>query len=360
MAFNKQSVVTMSLSTLLLSTLSSRVHADHGGLGVGIGIASPIITDSAITLPAGKAVVGERTQFISWDTFSNKQLLDIKNEYGDSPKGDVHSIGSTLNPALFAAYGVTDTLSLGLRIPAVLRYNIRQPNEEGTAVDKLGNSVGFGDIIAFGQWRFWHTQNNATHAALITGVKMPTGMDHLKHKPIPEPEHHDEEESSDGHGHGGSDEFEAHFQPGSGSWDALLGGAFTHGFGQFSFDSSVLYTFATQGVQQTNLGDSFQYNLALSYALTGAAPSVLYAESNAANWVLVGEINGEWKAKQSTRGELDPNTGGNTVYLSPGIRYAGGPNWNVSLSVGIPIVRDAYGFQDNPDYRLVNRISIIF
>ncbi|QSA96370.1 transporter [Methylococcus sp. EFPC2] len=341
MSYNNKAYLAKFLVPFTLASICPAVHADHGGLGVGIGIASPIVTDSAITLPAGKWVVGERTQLISWDTFTNSQLHDIKHANEGTPKEDVHSIGYTLNPSVYAAYGITDTVTLGLKLPASLRYNVREAaHEEGESVNRLGNSTGFGDISAFGQWRFWFSQDNATHASLIAGLKMPTGSTRSRNSL--------------------GELFEAHFQPGSGSWDPFLGGAFTHGLGQFSFDSSVMYQFATPGTQSTNLGDGFQYNLALSYALGGVAPSVLYASSNAAGWVLVGELNGEWHAKQKAFGEYDPNTGGNTVYLSPGVRYAGGANWNISLSFGIPIVRDAYGYQDNPDYRIVNRISLLF
>jgi hypothetical protein len=64
--------------------------------------------------------------------------------------------------------------------------------------------------------------------------------------------------------------FETEFQPGSGSWDPLIGLAVTRGFGRWSLDSNVLYSLATEGVQQTDLGDRFHYNGAISYRLIGA------------------------------------------------------------------------------------------
>jgi Putative MetA-pathway of phenol degradation len=330
----------LSSFTVVLSVFSRSAVADHGGLGVGLGIASPIVTDSAITLPEGKFVIGDRTQWIQFNRFSNQQMLGVKNHFGDDPHGDVHSLTGVLNPGLFGAWGVTDTLSVGMRIAAVSRFNVRAPNEEGDAVNSLGDATGFGDITAFGQYRFWHTKNNSTHAAMLFGMQMPTGADHVKTKQ--------------------GEPFEAHFQPGTGAWSPFVGAAFTHGFGQWSFDTSYQYQFQGTGVQATNLGDGFLYNLAVSYALTGNAPNSLYAETNAASWVLVAEVNGEWRAKQNTKGIYDPNTGGNTVYFSPGFRYAGGPNWNLSLSFGAPIVRNEYGYQNVPDYRIVGRIAMTF
>ncbi|QXP82627.1 transporter [Methylococcus sp. ANG] len=330
----------LALPPMFMFAASTSVRADHGGLGVGLGIASPIVTDSAITLPDGKWVVGERTQWVQFNRFSNPQMLRIKNAFGDGPRADVHSLTGILNPALFAAYGVTDTLSVGLRLPAVARFNVRAPAEDGDHVDVLGDATGFGDITAFGQYRFWHTKDNSTHASLLFGLQMPTGMDHVKTKQ--------------------GEPFDPHFQPGTGAWSPFVGAAFTHGFGQWSVDTSYQYQFQGTGVAGSDQGDDFLYNVAVSYALSDSAPNPLYAETNSATWVLVAEINGEWRASQNTHGVVDPNTGGNTIYLSPGFRYAGGANWNVSFSFGAPIVRNEYGHQNIPDYRIVNRISITF
>ena len=64
--------------------------------------------------------------------------------------------------------------------------------------------------------------------------------------------------------------FETEFQPGTGSWDWLLGAAFTQQFGSWSFDTNVLYVGVSTGAQQTNMGDRFFYNAAVSYRLLGA------------------------------------------------------------------------------------------
>ena len=71
--------------------------------------------------------------------------------------------------------------------------------------------------------------------------------------------------------------FETEFQPGSGSWDFLLGAAFTQRFGAWSFDANVLGVIAGRGAQDTNLGDRLQYNAAVSYRLIGYAPPEQHA-----------------------------------------------------------------------------------
>lgn len=340
--------LTLSL-TAGLSAFSGGVSADHGGLGFGLGTASPIITDTGVTLPDGMWAVGMRTQFISFDRFSNAKLMSIKANAKDEAHGDVHSVDSFLQPSLFAAYGVTDNLSVGLRLPANLRFNVRQPNEDADHVANLGDPQGIGDTSLFGQYRFFNTEDNLNHVSLLTGLKMPTGDTSVRVN-----------KQAFLSGDAESRRFETHHQPGSGSWDPLLGLAYTRGMGPFSFDTSFLYTFVTQGEQETNLGDIFNYNFALSYAVGGVARSGLYASSNNSPLTLVLEFNGEWRDRQKTDGVKDPNSGNHTLFISPGIRYAGGSNWNVGLSVGAPIINDSNGFQTDPDYRIVNRIALTF
>jgi hypothetical protein len=72
------------------------------------------------------------------------------------------------------------------------------------------------------------------------------------------------------------------------------------------------------------------------------------------------ELNGTRREKQFAAGVVDPNSGGNTLYISPGVRYSGGKNWNTALSFGVPIVNDLNGYQTDADYRIVYRFVVAF
>src|SRR6185436_15761309 len=64
--------------------------------------------------------------------------------------------------------------------------------------------------------------------------------------------------------------FEAEFQPGSGSWDGLFGLAFSQRLNSaLSFHANVLAIATGTGTQDTNLGNRFLYNAALSFRLFG-------------------------------------------------------------------------------------------
>lgn len=333
------------------------VSADHGSLGFGIGTASPIITQTGVTLPTGMWAGGIITQFINFDGVSDSKLLALKNNARTDAEGDVHDVETFLQPSVFAAYGITDDLSLGLRIPYVLRSNVRSPDEDGGEVVNQGDPSGFGDVSFFGQYRFYHSDDNLNHASLVIGLKTPTGQTSIPTNPLA-PHHEAGEEEEEGHH--GSGAFEAHHQPGGGAWSPSFGLSFTRAMGSFSFDSSLLYSLATTGVQKTDLGDIFGYNLAVSYAFGAPARNNFFSSSNSAPWTAVLELNGEWQDYERIDGERNPNSGGHTLFVSPGIRYSGGTNWNTALSIGAPIVTDTNGYQTDPDYRIAYRFVATF
>jgi hypothetical protein len=71
---------------------------------------------------------------------------------------------------------------------------------------------------------------------------------------------------------------------------------------------------------------------------------------------LVLELNGEWHDKQRIAGIPDPNSGGTTVYLSPGVRV-GFDRFSGFVSVGVPVINQHNGVQSKPDYRILTGIG---
>ena len=321
-----------------LAVHSNAALADHGSLGFGIGTASPILTQTGVTLPVGMWAGGVITQFTRFDSASDAKLLDLGNTYGD-----VHSVKSLLIPSAFAAYGVTDNLTLGIRFAGVQRFGLRSPSEHGEIINQ-GNPGGFGGVSLFSQYRFFKSADNLNHLSLVVALKTASGATHVQ-----------------GLSHNGEYErLETHAQPSGGAWNPAVGFSYTRAMGKVSFDSSILYTLATKGAQKTDLGDLFDYNIALSYAFVGMARNNLFAGSNNSPWTGVLELNGTWQDRQRTAGLADPNSGSNIVYVSPGIRYSGGKNWNTALSIGTPIVKDISGYQTPPDYRITYRFVVAF
>ena len=99
--------------------------------------------------------------------------------------------------------------------------------------------------------------------------------------------------------------------------DGLFGVALTQRVGQWSFDSSVLYTAFGAGTQDTEFGDRMQYSAAISYRVAGmgAASGAMFngskphahgadahgnvhIESAGPALDLILELNGEWHGTQ--------------------------------------------------------------
>ncbi len=99
---------------------------------------------------------------------------------------------------------------------------------------------------------------------------------------------------------------------------------------------------------QVDFGNSFSYNLAFGYRLL---PSVYETyPSPQLNGFL--EINGTSAAKSDVNGVTNENSGGTTIFLSPGLQFVGGRRWLVEASLQIPIVNEPNGTQLATDWTL--------
>ncbi len=228
-------------------------YAHHPGSTSNTGGAGPINTISASTLEAGHGAVAFLYEYTKFGGLGDAQLIDAAGKHIHA-----HSIGAIQSASASAAYGVTDDFMVSVRIPYVLRTDIREGHHAhgpggvvNNTVDYRGNSSGLGDVTFLGQYRFINSRATQTEAAFLFGVKAPTGATNRLDR------------------FGAL--FETEFQPGSGSWDPMLGAAFTQRFGAWSFDANVLGILAGRGAQDTKLGDRFLYNAALSYRVVGYA-----------------------------------------------------------------------------------------
>jgi len=329
--------------------------------------AGPIATLSASTLAQGQSAAAVFFEMVKIDAFSDAQLKSFAGQHIHA-----HSMDAILAPTLVYAYGVTNDLTIIGRLPIVIRTDIREGHHShgpaGNTVDERGDSPGVGDLTLLGEYRFFNNRSTRTEAALLFGVKAPTGRTDVDDKQ--------------------GERFETEFQPGSGSWDGLYGLAVTQRLAAWSFDANVLYQQVNKGAQDTDLGDRLLYNAAVSYRISsgpaastgrmslGALPEPMYhggpksrgqqhshdeppAPPPGPALDLVLELNGEWHGHQEIAGVKDPNSGGNVVYLAPGLRLSM-DKWSGFVSVGLPVVNHLYGVQAEPDWRLLTGVAMSF
>ncbi len=331
----------------LAAGLSAAVAHHAGGIANTQG-AGPINTITATTLEQGQGVAVISVDYTHLEGLSDGTLLQA----GEG----VHDLRTIQSYALGLAFGLTTDLMLTVQLPFVRRTGIREAEGNPPDVEALGNADGLGDLAVLGQYRFF--RQGGLEAAALFGVKAPTGETDAR--------------TLEGH------PFHAEFQPGSGSWDGLVGFAVTQRLGAWSFDGNLLYAIVTEGTQDTDLGDRLQFNAAVSYRLTSLGPGPLPmfhgAHSHAAGddghhgghrksggpvLDAVLELNGEWHAKEVELAIKNENSGGTVIYLSPGLRLSF-EDWSSFVSCEIPIVNELNGIQSTPDWRILSGITVGF
>lgn len=315
---------SLAIVFLFVAVLAPRAWATHGSVAAGFSHSGPITTISAPTLPKGVFSLEVIFEYQKFDNFTAEELLG----FADSGLEDIHNVDYLLSTSLGIAYGITDELSFHLRIPNISRSDIAEA-EEG-AIEALGDSQGIGDLTVLAHYQFLREQDRGFEAALQLGIKAPTG----------------DTGETDAEGN----VFDAEFQPGSGSWDPIIGVAVTKGVGKVYLDASFLYILATEGTQDTDLGDALAYNAAVSYR----------AYEGDASLDLILEANGIWRDREEIGGVEDPNSGGTLIFVSPGLRLSAGHHTTAYFSIGFPVVEDLNGEQNEVDYRAVFGVGLGF
>jgi hypothetical protein len=335
--------------SLLWTTPGLASHTSGMGFMGGKKFASPMNTESAITAPKGNLNVGTRFEYRKFQKLSAVKRESLKKA---DTSADLHSVDSIMLPSFSLSYGLTDDLTLGVRVPLVYRFGMEDSHyhADDNEVENmdLGDNSGVGDTLFFGQYRFFKDDETNTHLSLLVGISAPTG--HVRRHV-----------SSIGAGGHNATRYETELQPGSGAWSGLFGLALTKQINSLSFDGSVMYTLSSEGAQGSDLGDSVGYNISSAYRLSLTDLAGVFDKA-AIDWIL--ELNGQHQQREKQSGVRVGNSGGNSLYLSPGLRFVSGSNrwnnWNVGTSFGYPIVEDFNGDQDGLDYRILGTVNVNF
>lgn len=99
---------------------------------------------------------------------------------------------------------------------------------------------------------------------------------------------------------------------------------------------------------QVDFGNSFSYNLAFGYRLLPVVYEIY--PSPQLNAYL--EINGTTANKNKINDQSVDNSGGTTIFLSPGLQYVGGRRWLIEASFQYPIINEPNGIQLATDWSL--------
>jgi len=384
----------VSFLAVILLVVDSTARADHPSIAFGGGGSGPINAVSASTLPEGKWASSLRVELLDFDRYNNAQLerFGLKGIHADSVD---YSLGAFAS----LGYGLTDNITVGMRLPYFYTDDIREPEEEFGIIEVAneGDAAGLGDILFMSVLRLHEDEARKLTISAITGLEMPTGYYKARN---------DE-----------GDLFELEHQPSSNSWDPIVGLALRKGFDRWSFHSSATFMFVTEGAYHTNLGDVCNYNAAVVFHLLGDThdhshmdgfPTIGPSGVRQASYFDDGadhdhdghdhgdhdhsnhdhnqssggsddnqshehddthrgasldgilEMNGIWEGKDFIGGVRDNDSGGNVIYLAPGLRLTFNERTSCFVSTGFPIIQNVNGANHRVEFRLVVGTAITY
>ena len=272
---------------------------------VGVAWSAPITFNTALPVHAGGIVWRELFIYDKNSRDPSAANRDVK----------VSGLISVLG------YGVTRDFALFGMLPYLdKRLDMDMGGPRVTRSDR-----GIGDLTLFGRYTAYQSDapGRTFRVSPFLGVKAPTGRD----------------DAQDGLGR-----LPPPIQLGSGSWDALGGVVATYQTLAYQIDSQLSYK-ANREANGFRFGNvatldaSFQYRL-WPQTLGGGVPAFLYG---------VLEANLVRAQKNRIGGVDDPNSGGTTLLLSPGLQYVT-RKWILEAGVQIPVTQNLNGAALKNDY----------
>ncbi|EDL48907.1 transporter [Erythrobacter sp. SD-21] len=318
---------------LPLALCASPALADHPVSTAVESTAGSLDVAGPDTLEKGAFALGLDAVLVAPQERSDEELERLAEQ-------DIHAhtVDYLLRSRLALVYGVTDRLTLSASLPLVHREGLREGEHEEIGgmevheVVQLGDVTGIGDLTVLAKYRLG--TDAGMGAAFFAGLKLPKGETHA--------------ESPEG------ERLETEHQPGTGSWDPLLGAALGWAWESSRIDTSLFYQFATTGSQDTRLGDRLRAGVALAHRLGNADHHGVGAENEGphghAAWDIFASASYEWEGRETVAGEREEGSGGEVLWLSSGARYTTAGGLALAASLGAPLWQDVGA--NHPDNRL--------
>lgn len=325
-----------------LLALNSPALADHMGPS-GFGSGGGMSVFSPETMDGGHWAMGLRLAYTRPQQRSDDELEALA-EQGIA----AHNTDYNLNASLGVAYGVNHHITLSAELPYVRRDNLREADDGET--QKLGNVAGIGDLDLLAKYRL--TDSETSGFALIGGIKMPTGSTHKT-------------------SHG--ERLETEHQPGTGSWDPIIGASASTELGPVQLTASTLYQISSVGAQATRLGDRLQAGIAVSHRFGEPAHGHMerhnhhhgdeldeHQDHAHSSWDAFVEVAGEWEGRQKIDGEVEEASGGKWAWIAPGVRFNAASGWSASAGVALPVWQEIRASHPDNRYRVVLSLGRAF
>lgn len=262
------------------------------------------------------------------------RYLSVGSMYQDGSKisNADHELETHLTQQFTFFYSLSDRFSLSALIPVPRRHS-EQLTSQGQLV--VGNQFGLGDVAFLARSKVYigHDIENTYILSLQAGAKLPTGAT------------------------GGTDSqgqlLDAHVQLGTGSTDILAGASAFAANDRLAVIVNLLGSITGKGSNGHQFGNLLNYDATLRYRFWPE-------EYDSPQFFATFSANGEIRGHEVQNGLVDPNSGGNVVYVSPGLQMFISSALIIELSYQQPILHNLYGQQLGEDYRLLSGLQIQF
>lgn len=254
----------------------------------------------------------------NWDRDNAPHALATNDTRGRHTHGLIDEWTSTVR----IGYSVLPDLELGL---AQGYRHVRGIEVEDPLL--LGaHSVqdGFDDLRFDLRWRFKKQEAGRfpVDLALFGEVKFPTGQT--------------------GERAAGGELAEAEHQPGTGGWDGTLGLAVSRAWGRWGASGAAAYTYKSEGTQGFKYGDVFRLSASGSYRVSPESWGTKI-------WINLG-TQALFESKARNDGVKDPNHGGQTIFVLPGLAVQPLDRLTFSAGVYVPVYQELNGYHQEEDW----------
>ena len=339
----KQVIMLLVVSVICIAH-SARSHASGLCCQLSSGVQESL---------AGVAAPGEHEAIVQF-TYSFTRMDKIKE---GSAERSLDSVMATtaytslpvsmdmIKYTMTAGYGFSRALKAFVSIPFI-RNTMDMTSNQGAMMGWMDMTMepvsGPGDVTVMGLYRL-----NADREFMPTqavnlgiGVKTATGSS--------------TERSASGR------LVHAHMQPGTGSWDPLVSVMYTRIASPFLLQADATYQYTTKNRQAYELGDSLAINLSGKYDMVkqfNVTAGLTYLNVGRAS-----DPDGSYYNPATNSSLMDDpaNTGGKSLWLSPGIQVIPARNLLIDLKLQAPVWENVNGIQLVATYRFLAGISYNF
>lgn len=318
-------IITLALFACAIALFTGgRLFANHGP-GTSGGASA---TASGETLIQGRFELSLREDFTQFEHVSRagaeRRALDA---------GEFDAIERSYLTSASLAFGLTDDFQLSAQIGYYAGENfLDAESEDGIDVESSSaNPNGPTDLSLGVKYRV--LEGRPGNLSVIAGVIAPTGRDDVRLA--------------------SGERLEPSSQPGTGAWSYQIGLAYSRFLtSRVTTDASAIYTIRTPH-DGFEVGDRVDLGVAVAYRLIESIRSF-------PNYSAFAEVNAVWLGKDEASGEVNRNSGGWTVYLTPGGRVRFNENLSLTIAPSFPVVQELNGEQIESRFKLAVTLSVSF